>query len=184
MFAFDSPFWPLLIDGQHSITLFLIVRYFAAVLSNVASQHPRARGIPQAYVTMRPRSQSRNKWSEMGRRFERWIFYNHRKATRTIISTVGACVVLRNMFSSRWATVSLQLYGAHKCLFTMKLAIFLNMTKCSPYMSRCLGRCTCSRWFLARLIFDPEDGGDTFPQNVDWLSMDYIALHPGRQYSS
>jgi hypothetical protein len=40
MSAFDSPFWPLLIDGQHSVTLFLIVRYFTAVLSNVASQHP------------------------------------------------------------------------------------------------------------------------------------------------
>jgi hypothetical protein len=36
---------------------------------------------------------------------------------------------------------------------------------------------TCSRWFLARLIFDPEDWGDTFLRNVSSYT-DYTALYP------
>jgi hypothetical protein len=31
---------------------------------------------------------------------------------------------------------------------------------------------------------DPEDGGDMFLQNVSWLSMEYMALHPRRKNSS
>jgi hypothetical protein len=27
-------------------------------------------------------------------------------------------------------------------------------------------------------LFDPEDGGDMFRRNVDWLSTDYTALYP------
>jgi hypothetical protein len=38
---------------------------------------------------------------------------------------------------------------------------------------------TCSRLFLARLIFDPEDGGDTFLRNVGSYT-DYTALYPRR----
>jgi hypothetical protein len=34
-------------------------------------------------------------------------------------------------------------------------------------------------WFLARLIFDPEDGGDTLLQNVG-LYMNYTAPYPRR----
>jgi hypothetical protein len=37
----------------------------------------------------------------------------------------------------------------------------------------------CSRWFLARLIFDHEDGGDTFLRNVGSYT-DYTALYPSR----
>jgi hypothetical protein len=33
-----------------------------------------------------------------------------------------------------------------------------------------------ARWFLARLILDPEDGGDTFLRKVGY----YTALCPGR----
>jgi hypothetical protein len=36
---------------------------------------------------------------------------------------------------------------------------------------------SCSRWFLARLIFDPEDGDDTFFRNVG-LYTGYTALYP------
>jgi hypothetical protein len=36
-----------------------------------------------------------------------------------------------------------------------------------------------SRWFLARLIFDPEDGGDTLLRNVGSCT-DYTALYPRR----
>jgi hypothetical protein len=38
--------------------------------------------------------------------------------------------------------------------------------------------------FLLSLFFNPEDGDDTFLQNVSWLSMDYTVLYPGRQSSS
>jgi hypothetical protein len=31
---------------------------------------------------------------------------------------------------------------------------------------------------LLALLFDPEDGGDKFFQNLDWLSVDYTALYP------
>jgi hypothetical protein len=31
--------------------------------------------------------------------------------------------------------------------------------------------------FLHGLFLDPDDGGDTFLQNVSWLSMDYMALY-------
>jgi hypothetical protein len=34
--------------------------------------------------------------------------------------------------------------------------------------------------FLLGLLFNPENGDDTFLQNVGWLSADYIALYPNR----
>jgi hypothetical protein len=34
---------------------------------------------------------------------------------------------------------------------------------------------TCSRWFLARGFFYPEDGGDTFPRNVGSQDLDGAA---------
>jgi hypothetical protein len=37
-----------------------------------------------------------------------------------------------------------------------------------------------ARWFLARLIFDPEDGGDTFFRNVG-SHTDCMALYPRRK---
>jgi hypothetical protein len=37
---------------------------------------------------------------------------------------------------------------------------------------------------LLCLFFDPEDGGDMFLRNNSWLSTDYRALYPRRQYSS
>jgi hypothetical protein len=49
----------------------------------------------------------------------------------------------------------------------------------------CLGQsaATCSRWFLARGLFYPEDGGDTFHRNVGSHKI-YMAPHPRRRYSS
>jgi hypothetical protein len=37
--------------------------------------------------------------------------------------------------------------------------------------------------FLPGLLFDPEDVGDTFLRNVDWLSFNYTALHHRTQNS-
>jgi hypothetical protein len=34
------------------------------------------------------------------------------------------------------------------------------------------------------LLFDPENGGNMFLQNVDWFSVDYTTLYPRRQNSS
>jgi hypothetical protein len=42
---------------------------------------------------------------------------------------------------------------------------------------------SCSHWFLARKIFYPEDGGETFLRNVG-LHTIYTALHHRRRYSS
>jgi hypothetical protein len=83
----------------------------------------------------------------------------------------------------------------------MKFVIFWDIAPCSPYMSRRFGvtyhlhlqgrkiseqetsesSCltTCSRWFFARLIFDPEDRGATFLRNVDSYT-DYKAIYPRR----
>jgi hypothetical protein len=33
---------------------------------------------------------------------------------------------------------------------------------------------------LFDLFFDPEDGCGMFLQNIDWLSLDYMALYPRR----
>jgi hypothetical protein len=43
---------------------------------------------------------------------------------------------------------------------------------------------TCSRWFLARGFFYPEDGGDTFLGNVGSIHKIYTAPHPKRRHSS
>jgi hypothetical protein len=74
----------------------------------------------------------------------------------------------------------------------MKFNIFWDIVPCSPYMSLCFGgtyhlhlqgrksakqETTCSCWFLARLIFNPEDGGDMFLRNISSY-MDYMALYP------
>jgi hypothetical protein len=37
---------------------------------------------------------------------------------------------------------------------------------------------------VENLVFDPEDGGDTFLRNVGCISTDYTASHPRRWYSS
>jgi hypothetical protein len=39
---------------------------------------------------------------------------------------------------------------------------------------------TCSRWFLARGFFYPEDGGDTFLRNVGSFHTIYTAPRPRR----
>jgi hypothetical protein len=38
--------------------------------------------------------------------------------------------------------------------------------------------------FLLGILFEPEDGGSMFLQNVGELRPGYTASHPGRQYSS
>jgi hypothetical protein len=72
----------------------------------------------------------------------------------------------------------------------LDIATFWDKAPCSPYVNRRFGR-TCdlhldgrkseappaARWFLARLILDPEDGGYTFLRNVGSFS-DYRELYP------
>jgi hypothetical protein len=57
----------------------------------------------------------------------------------------------------------------------MKVAIFWDIAPYSPYITRRFGGTyhlhpyasyLKANWFLARLIFDPEAGGDTFLQNI------------------
>jgi hypothetical protein len=45
---------------------------------------------------------------------------------------------------------------------TMKSSVFWDITSCSP-------------------VLDPENGGDMFLRNVDWLSLDCTDLYPRRQ---
>jgi hypothetical protein len=33
---------------------------------------------------------------------------------------------------------------------------------------------------LLSFVFDPEDGGHMFLQNISWLSADYVVLYPKR----
>jgi hypothetical protein len=91
--------------------LFLIVPYFPAVLSNVASQDPR--GEYRKLTSQRgPAPSHENKW--VGRKIWTMNILTPSKSNKKILSSLGACVALRNMFCSRWATVSVPLYGAHK----------------------------------------------------------------------
>jgi hypothetical protein len=43
--------------------------------------------------------------------------------------------------------------------------------------NKLLATCFHAGFFLG-LFFNPEDGGDTFLRNLDWLSADYTALYP------
>jgi hypothetical protein len=80
----------------------------------------------------------------------------------------------------------------------MKHGIFWDITPCSQYMNRGFGgtyhlylqgRKSAEQetsetwwlgtWFPARLIFDPEAGGDTFLRNVGSYT-DYTAVYPTR----
>jgi hypothetical protein len=40
--------------------------------------------------------------------------------------------------------------------------------------------CSLSKLCLLALFYDPEDGGDMFFRDVDWLSTDYTELCPRR----
>jgi hypothetical protein len=63
----------------------------------------------------------------------------------------------------------------------------LSVPLCS-YIALCFrllaqSAAACSRWFLARRFFCPEDGGDTSLRNVRSYKI-YTALHPRRRHSS
>jgi hypothetical protein len=74
----------------------------------------------------------------------------------------------------------------------MNVATFWDIAPCSPYVNRRFGGKYClhlqglksllpshlfaTRWFLARLIVDPEVGADTFLRNVG-SQTDYMALY-------
>jgi hypothetical protein len=45
----------------------------------------------------------------------------------------------------------------------INVVVLFDIVQRSPCSSSHL----LARWFLVRLIFDPEDGGDTFLQNVN-----------------
>jgi hypothetical protein len=75
---------------------------------------------------------------------------------------------------------------------TMKNAVFWDVALCRSCLNRRFGgtyrlqpqsAATCSRWLLARGFFYPEDGGDTFLQNVGSHKI-YTAPHPRRRHSS
>jgi hypothetical protein len=59
-----------------------------------------------------------------------------------------------------------------------KIASFWDIAPYSLYELTWLGH-LLSRWFLTRLIFGPEDGGDTFLRNVGSYT-DYTVLYPRR----
>jgi hypothetical protein len=58
-----------------------------------------------------------------------------------------------------------------------------KLLTCAGALSALLSTCFHAG-FLLGLFFDSEDGGDIFLRNVGWLSADYTALYPRRQYSS
>jgi hypothetical protein len=91
-------------------------------------------------------------------------------------------------------------YVVHSNIF-QKVVIFFHGTLKSPTISPtsqfgplCIFKsksstirfcllATCSRWFLARGFFYPEDRGNTFLQNVG-SHKNYTAPHPKRRHSS
>jgi hypothetical protein len=59
----------------------------------------------------------------------------------------------------------------------MKVAIFWDIAPCSLQMQRRFsGTCHVLVLYLVRLIFDPEDGGDTLLRNAGSYT-DYTALY-------
>jgi hypothetical protein len=78
----------------------------------------------------------------------------------------------------------------------MKNTLFWDITPCGPLKINRRFGVTYHRHLQDRRIsrarnqreicklFDPEDGGDTFPRNVCWFSTDYTASYPRRYYSS
>jgi hypothetical protein len=85
----------------------------------------------------------------------------------------------------------------------MKSSIFWDMTSCIPFKvdryfggicrlsiqgwrviqaiyQHEVGSKPASCWFPVWLNFNPEDGGDIFPGNIDWLSTYYTALYSRR----
>jgi hypothetical protein len=63
-------------------------------------------------------------------------------------------------------------------------AVFWDVAPCKSCVNRRFGgnyrlqsSATCSRWFLARGFFYPEDGGDMFLRNVS-SHKSYTAPHP------
>jgi hypothetical protein len=65
---------------------------------------------------------------------------------------------------------------------TMKNVVFWDVALCRSCVNRRFGG-TCSRWFPARGIVYPEDGGDTSLRNVG-SHKSYTAPHPRRRHSS
>jgi hypothetical protein len=74
----------------------------------------------------------------------------------------------------------------------MKNAVFWDVALCRSCVNRRFGgtyrlhlptAATCSRWFLPRGFFYPENGGDTFLRNVGSHNI-YTAPHQGRRHSS
>jgi hypothetical protein len=71
----------------------------------------------------------------------------------------------------------------------MNNAVFWDVAPCSSCVNQRFGgtyrlaAATCSRWFLSRGFFYPEDGGYTFLRNVG-SHKNYKAPHPRRRHSS
>jgi hypothetical protein len=62
----------------------------------------------------------------------------------------------------------------------MNAASLWDLAQCGPYFNRHFGETyqqPATRWFLVRLFFDHEDGGDIFFRNV-CSRTDYTALCP------
>jgi hypothetical protein len=62
---------------------------------------------------------------------------------------------------------------------TMDSVIFWDIVLCIPHVNRNLG----GTYYLHLLIFNPEDGGDTFLQNIS-SHLDFMALYPRRRQHS
>jgi hypothetical protein len=97
-----------------------------------------------------------------------------------LFSQTGSCTLLR----SSWFLLARPRNQAGESSEPIGTGQHPFLLPCGPYViviptacSFCLA--TCSRWFLAWLIFDPDDGGNTFLWNVGSYT-DYTALYPGR----
>jgi hypothetical protein len=97
----------------------------------------------------------------------------------TVCSTIN-CIASGNATKTNKSLPITEIFHVRFEIFTavtMRNAVFWDVAPCGLQSAA-----TCSRWFLARGFFYPEDGSHTFFRNVGSRKI-YTAPHPKRRHS-
>jgi hypothetical protein len=84
-------------------------------------------------------------------------------ALSSLLSSMYFWTILRMSFSNNLPVVERRLIG---CQFWGNFGSLPGFGNVMTFAALLPSVATCSRWFLARRFFYPEDGGDTFLRNV------------------